>query len=122
MKYDDLLALPYQSNGRVGKDRGTDCYGYVLELCRRNSKPLKDFVFPSEKVPASSLNEYYEKINLKTISEEEACFGDLVQCEFEGNLHIAFLLDKTTVTHMTFSGARVSPVTALQKRKYMRII
>ncbi len=122
MKYEDLLSLPYQQNGRVGTDSGTDCYGYVIELTKRNGTPLKDFVFPSSKVSSENAEDYYRKINIREITESEAGFGDIVQCEYDGNLHIAFMLDKQTVTHMTYSGARVSPLISLKNRKFGRII
>lgn len=122
MKYDDLLGLPYVSNGRIGRDPGTDCYGYVLELCRRNGTPLKDFQFPSGKLHLTEYINYYSQANVRQIEANEAREGDLLQCEYEGELHICYILDKQTVTHMTYSGPRVSPIRFLKNKTFLRII
>lgn len=37
----DMLGTPYLENGRYG-DAGIDCYGLVIELLRRDGKPIPD--------------------------------------------------------------------------------
>lgn len=122
MKYDDLLSFPYEDNGRFGKTRGLDCYGVVLEMCKRNGTPLKDIVYPTSDVEADKFGSYYRKINVTQIDEKDARAGDLVQCEYHGNLHIAFMLSRDTVIHATTSGVRVSSLNALNKKRYMRVL
>lgn len=117
MKYDDLLSVPYKEGGR-DKD-GMDCYGYVLELTRRNGKPLKDI---SEKsVPERELENIQSHVNLKEISADEIQYGDILQCVYDGNLHICFILGKRLVTHMTENGPRETPMIAFRGKRYWRI-
>lgn len=118
MKYDDLLSVPYKEGGR-DKD-GMDCYGYVLELCRRNGTPLKDIT--DLHVPEEKLYDVLSHINIKEITAEEIKYGDVLQCVYNGNLHICFILGKKLVTHMTRYGPRETPICAFREKKYGRII
>lgn len=121
MKYDDLLNLPYEDFGRFGKTKGVDCYGLVLELCRRNGTSLKDIVYDTPNVPADKFGFFYRNINVAEISPEQIRPGDIIQCTFNGNLHLAFILSKETAIHATASGVRVSPLNAFQNKKYFRV-
>lgn len=118
MKYDDLLSVPYKEGGR--DKNGMDCYGYVLELTRRNGNPLKD-INPPEQIPKEQLMDAVEKTNLKEITPKEIHYGDIMQCIYEGNLHIGFILDKKLVTHMTRQGPRETPMIAFIEKTYWRI-
>lgn len=119
--YEDLLSLPFEINGRFGKTEGIDCYGLVLEMTRRAGKPLNDVVYPTEPVPLSDIGRYSDGLNLKEITEEEADCGDIIQCEYEGNLHVAYMLSRNLVIHATFNGVRISPLLYLKNKKYMRV-
>lgn len=121
MRYDDLMSLPYEDFGRVGKTKGVDCYGLVLECCRRNGKPLKDIVYDSPKIDNDKTGLFYRDLNVEEITFEEIKRGDLLQCSFDGNLHIAFILSKECVINATTSGVRVSPISAFSNKKYLRI-
>lgn len=121
MKYEDLLSLPFEINGRFGKTEGIDCYGVCIEMVHRDGRILNDVVYPSLRIPAAQAEAYSEKLNVAPIAEEEAGEGDIVQGEYEGYLHVAYMLDKKTVIHATFSGVRVSPIIAIKNRKYMRV-
>ena len=121
MKYEDLLGLPFEINGRFGKTKGIDCYGLVLEMARRAGKELSDVVYPTKPIPASDLEGYRDGLNVREITREEAGAGDIIQCEYEGYLHVAYMLGKDMVIHATFRGVRISPVYCLSNIKYMRI-
>lgn len=119
MKYDDLLSVPYKEGGR---DRnGMDCYGYVIELTRRNGRPLKD-INPPDHMPEVKLEEALTLENVKEINSDEIQYGDLMQCIHEGNLHIGFVIDKNRITHMTRKGPRETPICAFKEKKFMRIV
>ena len=56
MKYDDLLNVPFK---RFGRDKsGFDCYGVVMECCKRAGTPLKDLYGGIVDLPAESVNDY----------------------------------------------------------------
>lgn len=117
MKYDDLLNIRYLSGGRDKK--GMDCYGVVLECCRRNGTPLKDIC--EKKISESELYSTIEKLNVREIEKENAKFGDIMQCVYNGELHIGFLIDKNIVIHATEKGVRITPIIAFENVKYGRI-
>ena len=116
MRYDDLLNVPYLEKGRTKK--GMDCYGLVLECMSRAGKELKDLDNVAS-VPSEQLNEYIMNLGVKEIADPEK--GCLVQCVWEGRLHIGYVLDKATCLHMTSKGARVSPLVVLRDKKYFEV-
>lgn len=118
MKYEDLLTVPFKLNGR-DKD-GMDCYGLVLEMCRRSGTPLIDI--NAVHVASDTLAETAGKLNVKQITEAEAVGGDIVQCTYQNEIHIGYLLDSRTCIHMTDSGVRISPTLALRNRKYFKVV
>lgn len=116
MKYDDLLNVPYK---RLGRDlSGLDCYGLAIECTRRTGKELKDFANIS-KLQESELNDYICKVNVKEVDSPK--FGDLVQCVYDNEIHVGFLLDKITCIHMTNKGAKVTPIIFLKDKKYFEV-
>lgn len=119
MKYEDLLSVPYKEFGR-DKD-GMDCYGFVIELCRRNNTPLLDFICHDSMIEGKNLSEILAKINVHLIPEEEKKYGDLIQWEYEGNLHVGFFLGRNLVIHMTFKGVRITPLLLIHNAKYGRV-
>jgi len=117
MKYDDLLSVPYKEGGR--DKNGMDCCGWVLELERRHGTPMID---PLElHVNGDDLEKVLLKTNIKEISQNEIRYGDIMQCIYNGNLHIGFILDKKLVSHMTEKGPRETPLVAFRNKKYGRI-
>lgn len=118
MKYDDLLTVPFKLNGRTKE--GMDCYGLVLELCKRNGKPLIDI--NAVHVDSNNLSSVAGKLNVKEITEAETVGGDIVQCTYDGEIHIGFLLDSRTCIHSTIAGVRITPTIALKNRKYFKVV
>ena len=118
MKWDDLLTVPYKAHGRTIS--GMDCYGLVLECCKRAGTPLNDIRYGCDHVPSDTLSFYTRKVNVCPI--ESAQSGAIVECEYSGNLHVGYLIDKKTVLHMTSSGMRVSPLLALRKARFYEVV
>lgn len=118
MTYEDLLLVPYKVNGRTVD--GMDCYGLVLECCRRTGQSLRDVVYESDRVSTEQLRNYTASLNVQQINRPVR-YG-IVQSEFEGSLHIGFLVDKKTAIHATYNGVRVTPVMMLKNTKYFEVI
>lgn len=121
MRYEDLLTVPYKEFGR-DVSTGLDCYGLVLEMCRRNGTPLIDFVYHDSMVKNSKLSECLGKINVKEIPPEERKPGDIIEWTFEDCLHVGFILENDLIIHATFQGVRITPVMAIRKYKIGRVI
>lgn len=117
MTYEDLLLVPHKEGGR--DDSGMDCYGLVLECCNRASTPLRD-ITRNAHVSGQELLEYVQRLNVEQI--DCPIKGSVVQCEYSGELHIGYMIDKKRVLHMTSTGARVSPVTGLRNVKFYEVI
>lgn len=118
MYYEDLLAVPYKTNGRDLS--GMDCYGLVIECCRRSGADLHDIVYANEKVPYGELTEYVRNLNVREIDNAKPYC--VVQCQYEGLLHLAFMLDKRFCIHATDYGVRVMPVTFLRNARFFEVI
>lgn len=118
MTYEDLLLVPFRDNGR--DVNGMDCYGFVIELCRRAGTPLRDIVYEGHEISKNALPDYAASLNV-----EERQFGEkgfVVQCTYNETLHIGYLIDKKTVVHMTRHGVRVTPVGLLENVKYFEVV
>lgn len=118
MKWDDLLTVPYKANGRDMS--GMDCYGLVLECCRRAGTPLRDVRYNGTEIAADTLSFYTRAVNVYPIENAQA--GAVIECEYGGNLHIGFLVDTKTVLHMTYEGMRVSPLLALRNVRFYKVV
>ena len=99
MRYDDLLNAPYKHGGR-GKD-GFDCYGLVMECCRRNGTPLRDFFKDIESLDADDVEGYVRRgLNVrKTDAPRPGC---VVEMEYRGKAHVGFLAERGVIVHATF--------------------
>jgi hypothetical protein len=117
MIYEDLLSVPFKAKGR--DHSGMDCYGLVIECCRRCGLDLHDVVYATEKVDKEKLSCYVQSLNVKEIDEPKK--HAIVQCEYKGRLHIGFMIDKNICLHETYEGVRLIPVTMLQNRKYFEV-
>ena len=118
IKYDDLLSVPYKQNGR--NKSGMDCYGLVIECCKRAGVELKDIVYKDSRVATDELTKYTAGMNVREISSIKS--GCIIQCEYASMLHIAFALDKKVCIHATHEGVRITPVCALKNVKYFEVV
>lgn len=119
MYYEDLLTTPYKEFGRT-KD-GMDCYGLVLELCRRNGTPLVDFVYHDKWVKNDMLEDCLGKVNVQIVPNEERKPGDIIEWNYEDCLHVGFLIDEETIIHATFNGVRITPIAIIKNYKIGRV-
>lgn len=118
IKYDDLLNIPYKENGRDMS--GMDCYGMTIECFRREGKKLKDIVYDSVIVSSDRLDGYVSHINVIDAAGPGNGIG--IKCEFQGELHIGYMLDKKMVLHMTYEGARITPLIALKNPRFFEVV
>jgi len=117
MTYEDLLLVPFKEKGRTTE--GMDCYGLVIECNRRNGIHLQDVVYEGSHVAGETLRNYTGSMNVRELPyPKKDC---VIQCTFNNELHIGYLLDKKTCLHMTRQGVRVSPVTALRNVRFFEV-
>ena len=120
VNYEDLLSIPYEDGGRDPK-KGLDCYGLLLELCRRNGKPLKD-IYSKGRVKGERLPDLKETVNIMPIDKHSVKYGDVMYCLVDHNLHVGFMLDNKTVLHMTDRGARLTPCLCFVNPQFCKVI
>ena len=60
MKYDDLLNIPFKKFGR--DKNGFDCYGVVMECCKRAGTPLRD-LYGTLSVATNKINQIAKRVN-----------------------------------------------------------
>lgn len=119
IKYDDLLTAQYKPHGRG--DGGYDCYGLVMECCRRAGTPIKDPFKDYIHLPVGAelryLNDYN---NIKEIDAPKA--GAVAECKTGENLHVAYMVSKDLALHITQRGARVSHIRALKPIRFYEVL
>ena len=110
MKYDDLLNAPFKRRGR--DKNGFDCYGAVLECCRRAGTPLIDVFSEIEKLPAERINDYIKNgLNVRRIDAPKV--GAIMQSTYKGNAHVGYIVSRGLVLHATIdSGVKIAPLAA----------
>lgn len=112
MKYDDLINVPYKVHGR-GRD-GMDCYGVIIECAKRYGKPIADVDSDGMDSISVADAERYVKDGLHLTKATDADVGTIVECEYEGNLHCGYVVERGKVLHATKHGVKVSPLGALK--------
>lgn len=118
MTYEDLLVVPFKDKGR--DTDGMDCYGLVLELCRRAGTPLPDIVYEGHAVRKEAMRDYVASLNVEERGWGEK--GFVVQCLYNDMLHIGYMISKKRVLHMMEYGVRETPVELLNDVKYFEVI
>lgn len=120
MKYDDLLNIPFK---KFGRDKtGYDCYGVVMECCRRARTPLRDLYGAIVDLPADSVNDYISGgLNVRQIEEPKV--GALVYSIYKSNVHVGYIVERDKVLHATIDkGVKISPLAALRPLAYYEVI
>lgn len=120
MKYDDLLNIPFK---KFGRDKsGFDCYGVVMECCRRAGTPLRDLYGDIVDLPAESVTDYISGgLNVREISEPRT--GALVYSIYHGNVHVGYIVERGLVLHATIDkGVKISPLAALRPIAYYEVV
>lgn len=119
MKYDDLLNIPFK---KFGRDKsGYDCYGVVMECCKRAGTPLKDLYGGIVDLPAGRVNDYVSGgLNVREIDAPKK--GALVYSIYKGNVHIGYIVERGLVLHATIDkGVKISPLAALRPIAYYEV-
>lgn len=100
--YNDLLGAKYKPHGRG--DGGFDCYGLVLECCKRAGTPIKDPFQKYEHLPIGAellyINDYN---NIKEINAPKT--GAIAECKTGENLHVAYMVTPQLALHITQKAA-----------------
>ncbi|MBR0318896.1 MAG: C40 family peptidase [Spirochaetia bacterium] len=120
MKYDDLIGIPFRQFGR--DKSGMDCYGLVLECCRRSGRNLIDLRRGLESLPADLINDYISRgMNVRQIRRPEP--GCIVCTAYRRSLHIGYMTDRQNVLHATFDkGVRLSPLAVMRPIAFYEVI
>ena len=120
MKYDDLLNIPVKKFGR--DKNGFDCYGVVIECCKRAGTPLKDLYGDIVDLPADKVNDYISGgLNVKEIPAPKV--GGLVYSIYKNNVHVGYIVERDKVLHATIDkGVKISPLAALKPIAYYEVI
>lgn len=117
--YNDLLSAKYKPHGRG--DGGYDCYGLVLECCRRAGTPLKDPFQKYEHLPVGAemlyINDYN---NIQEINAPKS--GAIAECKTGENLHVAYMVTPQLALHITQKGCRVTHIRALNPIRYYEVL
>ena len=117
--YNDLLSAKYKPHGRG--DGGYDCYGLVLECCKRAGTPIKDPFQKYEHLPVGAellyINDYS---NIKEINAPKP--GAIAECKTGDNLHVAYMVTPQLALHITQKGCRVTHICALNPIRYYEVI
>ena len=117
--YNDLLGAKYKPHGRG--DGGYDCYGLVLECCKRAGTPIKDPFQKYEHLPVGAemlyINDYN---NIKEINAPKT--GAIAECKTGENLHVAYMVTPQLALHITQKGCRVTHIRALNTIRYYEVI
>ena len=117
--YNDLLGAKYKPHGRG--DGGFDCYGLVLECCKRAGTPIKDPFQKYEHLPVGAellyINDYN---NIKEINAPKP--GAIAECKTGENLHVAYMVTPQLALHITQKGCRVTHICALNPIRYYEVI
>lgn len=120
MKYDDLLNIPFKKFGR--DKNGFDCYGVVMECCKRAGTPLRDLYDDIVDLPADKVNDYIRGgLNVRQISEPKK--GSLVYSIYHGNTHVGYIVERGKVLHATIDkGVKISPLVAMHPIAFFEVI
>ena len=117
MKYDDLLNIPFRRD-----TNGFDCYGVVMECCKRAGTPLRDLYNDIVDLPADKVNDYINGgLNVRQI--DEAKIGARVYAMYHGNTHVGYIVERGKVLHATIDkGVKISPLVAMHPIAFFEVI
>lgn len=117
--YEDLLVCPYLDFGR-DPQKGLDCYGLIIECCKRAGTPLNDVVYETTKCASDFVDAAKLHVNIKEIAKPRR--GALVQCYYNKHMHAGYMLNDVHMLHMTYDGVRITPVFAVADAKFYEVI
>lgn len=104
---DDLLGLPYQLGARL-PGSATDCFGLVVECCRRAGRPIPD-PFVSSEQPTDVRGWIAERLGGWRLCAEPVPGGVVELRSGEAVGHIGYLLNEVEFLHsLRMTGAVIS--------------
>lgn len=120
MKYDDLLNIPFKKFGR--DKNGFDCYGVVMECCKRAGTPLRDLYNDIVDLPADKVDDYIRGgLNVRQI--DEAKVGAIVYSMYHGNTHVGYIVERGKILHATIDkGVKITPLIAMHPIAFFEVI
>ena len=119
MNFSDLIGIPYKEHGR-SKEEGFDCYGLVIECCRRAGTPLVDLDLAVSSLPDSEAAKYAKKMNVEPIPAARP--GALAEMEYNGNLHLGYMVDRHNVLHTTQKGVKLTYIGACKAKAFYKVV
>lgn len=103
----DLIGVPYQLGARLdssssasGSSRATDCFGLVVECCRRMGRPIPD-PFVSAEAPMDAKRWIAERLRGWVPCHHPTAGGVVELRSGEQPAHIGFLLNDRDFLHST---------------------
>lgn len=118
MTYGDLLGVPYKAHGRSAEE-GFDCYGLVIECCKRAGTPLVDLDYSATELAENEVAKYAARVNVTPRKSARA--GYLCEMSYDGNLHLGYMIDKWNVLHATKKGVRMTYIGACKVRQFYEV-
>ncbi len=119
MIFTDLIGAPYKAHGR-SKEEGFDCYGLVLECCKRAGTPLVDLDYHSPFFTLSQADGAKPNLNVKEVPGPKP--GRIVETDYKGKSHVGYMVDMNNVLHTTSRGVRLSALAALKVRGFYEVV
>lgn len=119
MSFIDLIGVPYKEHGR-SKSEGFDCYGLVLECCRRAGTPLADLDYHSPSFSLPDADGMKDGLNVRQVPGPKP--GRIVEMDYNGKIHIGYMADMNNVLHTTERGVRLSALAALKVRGFYEVV
>ena len=120
MKYDDLLNVPFKRGGR--DKAGMDCFGIVVECCRRAGTPIKDpFAALDSSIPLEEAMRI-RKEAINAFEVESPAVGRIALTEHGGRSHVGYIVARGRVLHAVEGGrARVSPLACFRNPRFFEV-
>lgn len=120
MKYEDLLAVPFKWGGR--DKSGMDCWGVVVECCRRAGTPIAD---PFISLSGSISEDEAMRVRLKKINAREAgspAVGRILYCTAGKLSHVGYIAERGKLVHaVEGKGVRVSPLACFPNARFFEV-
>lgn len=101
----DLLGVPYKLGARL-PGNGTDCFGLVVECCRRMGRPIPD-PYVSSEVPRDAKQWIAERLTGWRRCEGPVVGGIVELCGAEHPAHVGFLVSETQFLHSLYKTGAV---------------
>lgn len=118
--FDDLINKPYKVHGRG--PGGYDCYGLVIECCRRAGTPLLDLWYDVPGMESGTAESEYINKGLNVRKIDKVKKGCLVEMEYNGKLHAGYMIDRDHVMHTTERGVKVTCLPAVKVKAFYEVL